>query len=466
MLALPNRFGDWWPFGYPLIGSWLGLIGIPPFQALILVSALSFASVGALYTWAHGNWPKNWRTALLLLASCSVAPAVPLLLATPMSEPLFAVLLFAMAIFLGYWPNRWAIIASMIMMLFAFCVRYAGIFCFGAVFCYAMTVRKSLIETRAAKIVLMSWLGCVLVAAALCYTNYRAFGRFTGPQPTGQESFFTLPSHLSDLGYGGLGVFFSGGAQALRDWAEEAGNLARLSVGWAFMLAVFGLLVHSWRNPTNIFVRPMALVCLAYLSSMILLRSTTPFDNLNTPRTFVPALFPIAFLVSTTHAFGKNYMFQIGVALLMAIGILLAGRGMSPAVNLDITKLANELKFQLRPHDTVAVDGRATALAARFPNAFFPTAVDRTGVSAIWGPSSLWQPGRTNFTVFGGAPSDGKTSDGPYPEWSTIVAAAVHNGQVTIIHSDANGMILKCNQLDPPSTRRYRGGLQEILPDD
>jgi hypothetical protein len=455
MAKPPDRFGDWWPFGYPLLGSILGRLGIPPFHALIMISALAYASISALFIWALGKGNISPRITLLIIAACCLAPAVPLLVTTPMSEPLFAALLFGMAICLGYWPNRLAIFGAMLMMLCAFCVRYAGVFAFSLIPCYALLVRKSLLETRTLRFAASSWIVCLVVASTLCYTNYRVFGRFTGPQPVGKENPLTLPFHFADLGYGGLGVLFSGGARLLKRWAEGVGPLFSLSIGWAVMLGVCFLLFQGWRRASTPFVRPMVIVASAYLLAIAVLRSITPFDNLDTPRTFVPAVFPLAFVFISLYSVIFKKFITIMACGIICFGITLAWRGMSLAVNPDVSIIANELKSRLDPNDTIVVDDCAIALAAKFPNTFLPTRVDSAGVSE-------WRPSQSRFSVFGTCYSHGQRGIGPDPAWKSLVDTAVSNGLVTVVYSDSNGIILESNRVDPPSSRKDYDRLSEV----
>jgi hypothetical protein len=432
---LPNHFGGLGPFGYPVVGALFShLTGMTVYRALFLVSLLSFATVVALAWWALNPRAKSTSVALLALAACCSAPAVPLLVATPMSEPLFSALLFCLAVSLGYWPSRWAIVLTMVMMLGAFSVRYAGVFAFGMVPLYALTIRRQLRETGRWLTVLLAYVGSVSVAAAFCYSNYRVLGHISG-QPVGQESLLSWPIHLADFGWGLIGTFFSGVETAALRSAGGTGSPIAMTIGLLVIGGIFALLVNAWRRSALPFVRPMVLLAGCYVLSIVTLRATTPFDAVSSPRMFVPALFPLSFiLIAGVGAKGAAFLRVFSGTLILA-GAVLAGRGMSAEAYPDVSRVREELRSYLQPSDTVAVNGESNSLAAWFPNYFAPS-------TATWGASPDWDPNLTTYTVIAMRRA---THD-----WDGLIGKAISDGRVDVIARNANYVILKARKVAAP----------------
>lgn len=452
----PDRFGDWWPYGYPVLGALLSKFGLSAYHALQTISILSIAVVVAS-AWLILNPGKQRRheVAAVLAAGCC-APGTILTLAGPMSEPLFLALLFGLAISLGGWPSPRAIVASMALMVCVFCVRYVGAFSFGLVLVYLFLYRQPLRAVGLWRMATQSYLFCTLLAAGLCLTNYLAFGRITGPHPVGQESPFTWPVHLADFGWGLVGLFTSGAGAAVMRLVGGSGSPGALLIGWAIVLAISVLLVFAWRSARSEFLRPMVLLVVSYALTMVTFRSVVPFDALSSPRSVLPVLFPLCFVtLCTAQQMWRSVLVVISVALFV-VAVVLAGRGMSPAVNPDISELGEQLRVRVRPGDTVAVNAHAIHLAAWFPNAFVPTNVSVGGGDVAGKSTHPWSLGSSTFSVIAFPVEPKSVRDTVMSAWNPLISEAINSGTVSVVHQSRDGVILRIAATEPYPQHRNR----------
>jgi len=393
---LPNHFGDWWPYGYPLAGGLLARLGLSAHTALLAISGLSFLSMLCLTIYALPGAFRNRADTRLIISAAISAPVCAQLFVGAMSEPLFSALLFGLAISMGAWPKRTAIGLSALLALLAFCVRYSGVFAFGAVGLYALYQWKELQLSGNRRFLLGSLATCTLIATALCWTNYLALGRFAGPQPVGEESIASWPYHFSQMGWSLIGSLSSGRIVAR---VENTNEVVAFAIGVMAMAGIGWLLTKSWRSRNSQFTQPVALVAGLYLLSMVTLRATTPFDAISSPRTMLPALFLLTWLlIEQVCASGMRFVRICAFAsLILSVG--LAGRGISPTQRPDLTVTREFLASILKPGDTVAVNARAINLAAYFPNRFCPAGNCADSTGPAWTVSSNWNPNESAVTV-------------------------------------------------------------------
>jgi hypothetical protein len=430
--SLPTHFGDWWPFGYPLVGAAISRLGLSAYASLIAVAILSYGAIIACF-W--GALPKEQRgfTALLVLAAACCAPVCPLLLATILSEPLFSAVLFGLAISLSRWPSSRAIIVSVIMALGAFGVRYAGAFALGLVLLWALLRREDLKRANNRRLFLITYCAGVFVAAILCYLNYRYFGRVAGPQPIGQEEFSSWPRHLAEFCWGSVSALVSSGI--LRALGGIS-NPVCVGAGLAGAGIVAAYLFRVWKKQISVTTAAMVLLIVSYSLAVVSLRAFTPFDNLSSARTFLPVLFPIAYLVAVDCSPRFTWAVRAIASLFLAIGVALALRGMSPDIKPDTAEAKSALEAVLKPGHSVAVNGNARSLAAYFDNGFKPLVAEgKDGLTVFWDAPERWDPQGADFTVIART-SENRNADSfqrDSAKWDTSIARAVNGGQARVV---------------------------------
>jgi hypothetical protein len=435
----PTRFGDWWPFGFPLAGAFLSrLTGISAHSSLNVVSALAFASIIYGFLLLLPRTIRTKPSTFLFIGALACAPVCALLLLETLSEPLFAAAIFCLAFSLAFWPKPSAIISSVALSLLAFCIRYAGIFTFAIVPCFVLLNFRQLIAAKKLLLVAAAYVLGFTGALALMYTNYRYFGHVTGPQAVGKESLTTWPIHLADFGWAPLGAFISG---SLLTKVGGIKTFTALIVGWSSAALMLGLCFVAWRRPFSRFSQPMSLVAAAYLISIVTLRATTPFDAVSNPRTFLPILFPLAFLVFRKE--WKPFLMPL-ICLSLVTSLLLASRGISKETYGETSGAAATLKQVVAPESTIAVNGAAASLAAYFPNHFWPATVTEDGRAPIWGPTPRWSPEGHDFIVIAATRSGRQGKETSFQgNWLHLIATAVNNGKASMVESNINYIILR-----------------------
>ena len=449
---LPTRLGDWWPFGFPVAGALVSqLTGVSAHAGLFVVSALAYGSVLAGFFLVLPPALRTRASTLACAAALACAPVCLHLLYATMSEPLFAAALFWLAVSLAYWPRPAAVVLSAGLALIAFCTRYAGIFALGVVALHALMNFKRLRQTRSVMMVAAIYGLAVVAAFGLMYTNYRVFGHATGPQPVGKESFLSWPVQLADFGWSPVGSFISVSALkavgGIRSWAG-------LLLGWTSEALMLGLCAHAWRQDATKASKPLALTAAAYVLSIVTLRSTTPFEALSTPRTFLPVLFLLGVLAfQTVIARGSRALF-LGACLSVVLSLLLAARGWSKELYGDVSYARMGLARVITRESSVAVNGPAASLAAYFPNHFFPVASSEDGLIPAWGPTARWDPQKRDFTVIVPRRTGRFGREACFEgNWLKLVSSALASNKASLVESNADCIILRSTS---PSSRNSR----------
>lgn len=445
----PDRFGDWWPFGFPLLGTLVSYSGLSVHSSLWLVSAAAFfAMLGGLW-WAWAVPPEKSRLHLVWLLAFACAPVCPLLLSTTMSEPLFSAALFGLALALGFVPQTGVIALSVGFALLAFGSRYAGVFAFGVIPLFFWAEQKKIRTAGRVVSAGLIYLVGLLIAGGLCYTNYRIFGHVTGPHPVGQERFTSWPFHLASFGWAPIGALIS--VQLLEHMGGIHHGLT-FAIGLTSIAGMFGLFIRSWLVSPARFSRPMALLSGAYVLAIVTLRATTVFDEVSSPRTFLPIMFPGLYLLLTTFPALQQSKRWLPVPLgILLIGIVLSARGMSIAVRPDVRPARDFLAKVLQPGDTLLVDGGAASLAAYFPNKFMPIAVSNGGHNPVWKMTSDWQPSSADYTVLIPKPTRSDPSNLVWDaQTSDLIREVVDRNEVTLVTSNADYIILKTRRVNQP----------------
>ncbi|HVF70731.1 MAG TPA: hypothetical protein VM940_03895 [Chthoniobacterales bacterium] len=445
----PDHFGDWWPFGLPLLAAALTHFGLSAFAGLAAVTAAAYLGMIWCFWWALPDESKGWTTlALVVTAIC--APVCPILLCMVWSEPLFSVFVFGFAIALGRWPSKRAIVAAMVMAIAAFCVRYVGAFAVGLIGLWTLLQWNSLGRTQRRGFVVVSYLVTILITGFLLYLNYRHSGSIAGPQPVGREPFSLWPQHLADFGWSPVSAFISN--SVLRD-VGGIRSPAGLAGGAALIAGVGWYLFRRWKSATSPATTAVILTIAGYSLAMVTLRATTRFDSLSNARTFLPVLFPLAYLVATGEVGRFRRAVMLGCGISVTASLLLAARGISPKVKPDITAARSALARVLKPGQTVAVNGEARALAAYFENRFQPPAMKKDGVTALWETLELWDARNSDFTVVV-EPSKTTASAESAAEaarWADLIRRAVASGQAKIVAADNSFVLLEGLKAAPGS---------------
>lgn len=445
-IAPPDHFGNWWPHGYPLAGSLLTHLGLPAYHALMVVTA------GAFFFLLLATWrllPAGSRSnpvTILLFTAVAISPLCAQLMVTNLSEPFFAAALFALVMSLDSWPKRWAICASLGLALLAFSIRYAGVFSFGVVGLYAMMRWKDLRAAGNLVFLLVALAATFAITAALLWTNFRVFGRITGPQPVGEESLWTWPLHFAQFGWSVVGGFSSSHLIAR---AEVLSPLLVYAIGFAAMGAISLLLLASWTSPVSRMSRPLVFLCGAYILAIVSLRASTPFDALSFPRFFLPICFPLLYLLATRERMMRSRLFAGIVCASLLASSALAVRGVSAEQLNDLSTIREALKSALKPSDDVAVNQPARNLAAYLPNRFDHIG-NKEGHSNSWTISPRnWEPNRTTHTVLATRPTGSAPGERTFQKSELeTVTSAVESGQVELVFRNSEGLVVKARRLE------------------
>jgi hypothetical protein len=436
--SFPTHFGDWWPYGFPLLGTAVSLTGLSSYLSLVAVSAAAiFGVVVSFWHFVPGRENKNCVAIFVLLAALC-APVCPLTLVGILSEPLFSACLFGLAFALSCWPSRSAIVLSMVLGTLAFTVRYVGALTYGLIAIHALLLWETLAATKR-RLFFFSLYGAALaVAAFCCYLNYRHFGRISGPQPVGREQFSSWPVQLAAFGWSPVSAFISGGI------LKALGGIAAvqaLIAGFTSVLIGAFFLLRSWLRPATPAVRPLVLIVAAYSVGIVTLRATTPFDDLHSARTFLPILFPLAYM-TLVQVHQRWHRLTILICSVLVVGeIALALRGMSADVKPAIDKGHEALGRVLRPNQTVAINGKATSVAAYFPNRFYPIAQADEGLTVFWEPTEKWIPSATDYTLIVLWPPE-EGSD-QLRNWSALISPKIADGLVILVGRDDAFILLR-----------------------
>ena len=355
-LRWPRAFGDDWPCGYPLLGGLLGRLGLPAYPALCLISLLALAVLAGVAARMLAGLPGTRLVAVAL----SVVPVVGVQLFGAFSELPFAaaLLLVAAALATGAKPSAFWLAGAFAVLAFTF--RYAGVIPIGVLWIWLIVQRRTLRADGALAAAAAACGVATLTALALLGWNYAVTGYLTSPDhgSLGDGGVHFLPRNVADMGWSLPSALMLGGLRS-------DGWLGRI-VGWGLYLPVVLGLLWAWLRPRHSWVGPVALVALAYLGGMVLLRTISNFDRLFGPRMFLPAIFPLG-LAAVGQLIPR---WRRGVAAGCMLILLLAGvaavRGMSRELGGDVRPAAALLKGRLRPGDRVQINTLAFSLSAYF----------------------------------------------------------------------------------------------------
>jgi len=364
----PGQFGNHWPQGYPLIGSFFSEIGFSAYWGLMIVSVLSVVVTAWLTTMLiPARSRRHWSTTALF-TGMGAAPVVPLLLKAPLSDWVFTALTVCVIVLLRYWPRPWALWGSAFAAVSAFCVRYAGIFLLGVIGLYGLWVLYSNRKRRTRVHTILSVLSAGGVILALIGLNVYQTGYASGAPRSPGGGFASVPIHAAHLGWAFIGGLSSPNVAEIIGGVESSGGLA---VGYLLLGTVLLLCIRAFVKERHVqSLRPAALVVGSYLVSMIIFRSMSSFNDLSQPRFILPVLFPAgALVISQARGKLKSAVGVLAIGVLVA-GLFAAGRGISKEIYGNVDTARRALSGELAPEDTVLVNGSALRLSAYFENKF------------------------------------------------------------------------------------------------
>jgi hypothetical protein len=354
----PDRFGNHWPFGYPLMGGLVARMGIPAYEALCLVSLVMLATLLILAARILGKHPFRW----VVLTALAATPIIGVQLFGVLTELPFAAILLGLAVSLAHWPKRMALWTAALCAVLSLGVRYAGVITLPILAVWLISQWKVLRSTRRLGEAITA---CVAASAVMglllainIYKSHHASGADRGPMP----GFSTLAHQCMDLGWSALSALVSGGLRDRIGMDTLGGKL----IGSSIFFVLCALCLRAWLRPRSPFSRPLALTTFGYLTGMAALRCIGNFDDLYNARTFLPVLFPLGLLLAEPAASSRASLL-IGCALLLASGTVASVRGISRQIGGDVRTAIAPLRLQLDPGDTVAINDDAFSLAAYIP---------------------------------------------------------------------------------------------------
>lgn len=402
----PDRFGNHWPVGYPLMGALLARAGVPAYLALVAISVVALGAVLYLASCMLGLGGGRWLT----LAAIASAPAIATQLGGVLTELPFAVAWLGLAFSLARWPARGAIWAAAGCAVGALGMRYAGLIALPVLAAWALVQWRALGRAGRRKDVLAAGLAAGLIVAGLLALNFVQTGYASGAGRGDAPGPAALPALLADFGWSLPSVMAAGGA---REILGGASGLEALP-GAALFLGLAGLCGWSWWRPHSEFSRPLALATLGYATGMAVLRTMGEFDALHNARTFVPILAPTLLLVQETLADRASWHGAL-CGLAIAAGLTAAARGISRQIGGDVRAAVHAVRERIDVGDQIAVNDHAFAVSAYFRQPAVRALLDH------------WRQNPTErFVVVAGAPADRRGGGAVCPpEWTAFCAELV-----------------------------------------
>lgn len=354
----PDRFGNHWPFGWPVAGGLLARLGVPGYVALVTLSTLSLAALLAGAQRVLATRPLRSAVLMALAATPVIAPQIGCVL----TELPFAAALLGLALCLAAWPARGALWGAALCAVAALSIRYAGLLALAVIAVWLVTQWRPLRAAGRAREAVVAWSLAGVASAALLSLNLLKSGHLSGAGRGNPPGLANLPAQLADFGWSFPSALIAGG---LRDRVGPY-SPAGLAIGAGCFAAIAALCVWAWCRPSSSFSRPLALTALGYCTSMAVLRCIGEFDSLHIARTFLPALFPLGLLVAELLS-ARRTLLALTCTALLATGFLAACRGISREIGGDVSPVLAALTARAHRTDTFAINDDAFAISAYFP---------------------------------------------------------------------------------------------------
>jgi hypothetical protein len=406
----PDRFGNHWPFGYPLAGALLARLGLPAYESLVVISCVALFLLLALAAHILATHPLRW----MALAAFAAAPIVTTQLFGILTELPFATTLLGLALCLSRWPARGALWGAAACVVLALAVRYAGVIAFAVLGAWTIFCWSELRAAGRRREAVVAGLLALAVAGALLTLNVLKSGHASGASRGDAPGLGALPAELADFGWSVPPALIAGG---VRDLVGAGGTFGRMIGGMIFG-AIAGLCVWAWLRPRSPFSRPLALSAFGYAAGMAVLHCVGDFDPLYNARTFLPALVPLGLLV-VERLDHRRFWIGLGCGAVVVAGVVASVRGVSREIGGDVRAAVAPLRARLLPRDTVAINDHAFSLSAYLPQ--------RT--SRVW--AEYWRddfPER--FVLVSGEPLNRSGSEADLPAaWTQLCAHLVASGR-------------------------------------
>lgn len=356
--AWPDRFGNHWPFGWPLAGGLLARTGVPAYAALV---GLAIFALGLLLAGAASmleTQPRRW----LVLAALAAAPVIAQQLGGVLTELPFAAALLGLALCVARWPTRGALWGAAACCVLALAIRYAGVIALAVFAAAGLAHWQPLRTARRLGEALAAFASAALVCALLLGLNVLRSGEASGAARGAAAGLGALPGQLADFGWSAPSALIAGG---LRDRVGPGTPLG-IAIGALIALAILLLCARAWWRPISAYSRPLALTAAGYCVGMAVLRCVGEFDALYNARTFLPAFAPLLLLTVEQFA-GRTKLIACACAVILGTGAVAAARGISREVGGDVQAAVTALHGHVAPADEIAINDAAFSVAAYFP---------------------------------------------------------------------------------------------------
>jgi hypothetical protein len=382
----PDRFGNHWPFGWPLAGGLLGRIGRSGYDSLLSLSLLS--TIGLLFATARALPADPRRIAVLL--GLAATPVIAPQFGGVLTELPFATALMGLGVLLAHWPHRGALWGAAGCAVLALTIRYAGLVALAMIGTHLVFRWQALRASRRLGEALASLAVAGVVSGALLAWNVIQTGHASGAGRGNSPGLGAIFSEFASFGWSAPSAMIAGG---LRDRLGPE-SLIGIGLGAAIFLALAALCTISWLRPRSAYSQPLAIVALGYAVGMAVLHCIGEFDALYNARTFVPALAPVLVLLAERLSERRLLLVTLMVGLSLA-GIAAAVRGISREIGGDVAPAAAALRPLLRPGDRIVINDHAMSLGI-----YLPQPTERIAASG-------WQESASRtFIVTSGKPQD------------------------------------------------------------
>ncbi len=350
----PDRFGNHWPFGYPIAGSLLVRVGAPGYFALVAVSLASLYFLNLLTARLLNDHPSR----VWIVLAIATTPIIGAELLGVLTELPFALALMGLVASLAEWPSRRALWASAVWAVVALSIRYAGVIALAALATWLLAQNRPLRSAGRWWEAFFATAIAGLASGGLLFINVIKSGHASGADRGNPEGLGALPSQIVDFGWSVPSALIAGGVRdhfALNAWSGEV-------IGWLVFSALTALCVLAWFKPCSRASRSLALVALGYCLGMCVLHCIGDFDSLYNARTFLPAVIPLAVLLA--ERIQRRRVTLLLCAILTGAGLVAAVRGISLEIGGNVQPAMSVLRERLKPTDCVAINDHALAVAA------------------------------------------------------------------------------------------------------
>lgn len=406
----PDRFGNHWPFGWPLAGGLLARLGLPGYEALLGLAALSLVGLATCAALVIRLHPAR----LGVLCAIGSAPIIAPQIGSCLTELPFAAALLGLAVCLAHWPRRAALWGAAACAVLALGIRYAGLVAL-AMIAVALFDRWSELR-KAARLreAITALVVAGLVTAVLLGINLIRSGHASGAGRGGALGLASVHREIPSFGWSAPSALLAGG---LRDRIGPD-TILGLVIGTTCFALIAALCAWSWFRPRTAYTRPLAVVAFGYSSGMCVLHAVGDFDALYNARSFLPALAPLALLVAELLAARRVVLWSL-CAVVVGAGLVGAARGISREIGGEVSPAATALRPLLAPGDRIAINDHAMTLSA-----YLPHSTDR-----MWAENWTVRPDRP-FLVAAGKPT-GRAGAGAVvsTDWTSLAERLVASGQ-------------------------------------